>query len=109
MDGLHVAGPGAVVDEVVLGLLGDEPGVRQLLPAVAVEGGLYCHLNLPLQDAAADGIGAGSVGHGQSGGLPPRGGDRHLQDVWDDADALPLHLVGDSAELEAREEVSAHQ
>ena len=93
----------------MLSLLGDEPGVGQLLPVRTVEGGLHRHLNLTLEDATPDGVRAWSVGHGQSGGLALGCGDRHFQDVWDYADPGALHLVGDGAQLHAGEVVTAHQ
>ena len=109
MDGLHLAGVGAVVDEVVLGLLSDEAGVRQFLPVNAIEGGLNSDLHLTLQHIPPDCVRAGRVGHGQGGGLAARRSDRHLQDVRDDTDLHALHLIGDGAQLHAREVVAAHQ
>ncbi len=69
MDGLDLAGVRAVIDEVMLGLLGDEPCVGQFLPRVAVEGGLNSNLNLALKDAATDRVRARRVRQGQGGGL----------------------------------------
>ena len=78
MDGGDLAGVRAVADEVVLGLLGDEPAVGYLDPIAAVEGDLNGDLNLTVQDRATHSLTAGRVRHRQSWSLTPRGSDRHL-------------------------------